>query len=99
MIWSNIVKGTMGAVTLASSSYLLVRRKGDGRRCHVVVIGGGITGSWSGWYLTQLSRQGLVRLTLVDTGHTVRGSWGDTRALHATMEDDVRIKVRQVETS
>ena len=33
-------------------------------------------------------------MTLVDSGHSVRGSWGDTRAMHATMEDDVRIKVR-----
>ena len=34
-----------------------------------------------------------MRVTLVDSGHVIRGSWGDTRALHATMEDDVRIKV------
>ena len=93
MFWSKIVKGSVGVVTLASSSYLLVRSRSGDDRCHVLVIGGGITGSWSGWYLSQLSRHGLVRLTLVDTGHTVRGSWGDTRALHATMEDDVRIKV------
>ena len=35
----------------------------------------------------------IVKVTLVDSGHNIRGSWGDTRALHATMEDDVRIKV------
>ena len=35
----------------------------------------------------------LLKVTLVDSGHNIRGSWGDTRALHATMEDDVRIKV------
>ena len=35
----------------------------------------------------------LLKVTLVDIGHNIRGSWGDTRALHATMEDDVSIKV------
>ena len=35
-----------------------------------------------------------MRVTSVDSGHNIRGSWGDTRALHATMEDDVRIKVK-----
>ena len=41
-------------------------------------------------------RLGLVRVTHVDSGHSVRGSWGDTRALHLTMEDDVRIKMNMV---
>ena len=32
------------------------------------------------------------KVTMVDAGHPIRGSWGDTRALHVAMEDDVRIK-------
>ena len=81
---------------------------------HVVVVGGGIIGSWSTWLLCHLARYNkeigknrqiseliytkcfrmdLLKVTLVDSGHNIRGSWGDTRALHATMEDDVRIKV------
>ena len=32
----------------------------------------------------------------MDSGHSVRGSWGDTRALHLTMEDDVRIKMNMI---
>ena len=42
------------------------------------------------------ARLGLLRVTHVDSGHSVRGSWGDTRALHLTMEDDVRIKMNMV---
>ena len=41
-------------------------------------------------------RIGLLRVTHVDSGHSVRGSWGDTRALHLTMEDDVRIKMNMI---
>ena len=33
-----------------------------------------------------------LKVTMVDAGHPIRGSWGDTRALHVAMEDDVRIK-------
>ena len=43
-----------------------------------------------------LFRIGLLRVTHVDIGHSVRGSWGDTRAMHLTMEDDVRIKMNMV---
>ena len=44
----------------------------------------------------EISRLGLLHVTHVDSGHSVRGSWGDTRALHLTMEDDVRIKMNMV---
>ena len=41
-------------------------------------------------------RLGMLHVTHIDSGHSVRGSWGDTRALHLTMEDDVRIKMNMV---
>ena len=59
----------------------------------MVVVGGGIMGSWSSLLLAKLASLNLVRVSLVDAGHPIRGSWGDTRALHVAMEDDVRIKM------
>ena len=43
-----------------------------------------------------LFRIGLLRVTHVDSGHSVRGSWGESRALHLTMEDEVRIRMNMV---
>eukprot|EP00092_Neocalanus_flemingeri_P033115 GFUD01036010.1.p1 GENE.GFUD01036010.1~~GFUD01036010.1.p1 ORF type:complete len:574 (+),score=141.78 GFUD01036010.1:180-1901(+) len=67
---------------------------------HIVVVGGGIMGSWSTYLLSQLineeSDSPVCKVTLVDAGHPIRGSWGDTRALHVAMEDDVRIKMNML---
>merc|ERR1711942_188962 len=55
-------------------------------------------GSWATYLLAKLiSEDGVnCRVTLVDAGHPIRGSWGDTRALHVAMEDDVRIKMNMI---
>ena len=63
---------------------------------HIVVVGGGIMGSWTTVLLSKLARRGLVKVTMVDAGHPIRGSWGDTRALHVAMEDDTRIKMNML---
>ena len=63
---------------------------------HIVVVGGGIMGSWSTILLTRLARLDLVKVTMVDAGHPIRGSWGDSRALHVAMEDDTRIKMNKI---
>ena len=56
---------------------------------HLVVVGGGVMGSWASYLLAGLG----ARVTLVDAGHPVRGSWGETRALHLTMEDPLRVEM------
>ena len=68
------------------------------RAPHIVVVGGGIMGSWATFLLAKLiSEDGVnCKVTLVDAGHPIRGSWGDTRALHVAMEDDVRIKMNML---
>ena len=61
-----------------------------------MVVGGGIMGSWTTVLLSQLARLDLLKVTMVDAGHPIRGSWGDTRALHVAMEDDTRIKMNKI---
>ena len=65
-----------------------------------MIVGGGIMGSWATYLLSQLilnkGIKGNYRVTLVDAGHPIRGSWGETRALHVAMEDDLRIKMNML---
>ena len=61
-----------------------------------MVVGGGIMGSWTTVLLSQLARLDLLKVTMVDAGHPIRGSWGDSRALHVAMEDDTRIKMNKI---
>lgn len=44
-------------------------------REHIVVIGGGVMGSSTAW---SLARKGS-KVTIVDAGHAIRGSWGESR--------------------
>ena len=53
-------------------------------------------GSWTTVLLTRLARLDLVKVTMVDAGHPIRGSWGDSRALHVAMEDDTRIQMNKM---
>ena len=45
----------------------------------LVVIGGGIMGSMATYYLSQNSN---CKVTLIDTNHAIRSSWGESRSIH-----------------
>ena len=51
---SKILKQCIGPVSLLSCSCYLATREKE----HIVVVGGGIIGSWSTWYLIKLSKLG-----------------------------------------
>eukprot|EP01083_Nonionella_stella_P025928 71397_1 len=71
---------------------------------HIVIVGGGIMGSWSAHLLSQAIAKQQVdkypyRVTLIDANHPIRGSWGDSRALHAAIDCDLRVKLNKLNLS
>ena len=66
------------------------RAKASGaRRQRVVVLGGGVMGSAAAWKLAAAG----CDVTLIDENHPVRGSWGESRASHLSMEDPFLLRL------
>jgi len=61
----------------------------DEHRDPVVVLGGGVMGLSTAW---SLSRSG-VKVTLVDAGHSEKGSWGETRIARVSYVDPVLLRL------
>jgi sarcosine oxidase len=57
---------------------------------HVVIVGGGVMGAATAW---QLSRRDNVRVTLIDTGHSIRSSWGDSRIARLAYMDELYVRM------
>ena len=89
-----------GGLGLTSSLLFGFNCISDDYKPHIVIIGGGIMGSWSMYLLSQSINNRYnenmnrypYRVSLIDAGHPIRGSWGDNRALHATFDCDLRLK-------
>ena len=56
----------------------------------IVIIGGGVMGMTTAKHLIENSTRKVV---LIDANHAVRGSWGESRASHLTIEDPVLLNM------
>jgi len=77
------------AIVTTTTTLAMTMRENEEER-EVVVVGGGVMGLASAW---KLAVSGRRRVTLIDAGHAVRGSWGSSRASHLSMEDEVLLKM------
>eukprot|EP01043_Picozoa_sp_COSAG02_P009152 COSAG02_NODE_306_length_25175_cov_76.540118_13_plen_384_part_00 len=57
--------------------------------CDVLIVGGGVVGLSTAYHLTRRGK----RVVLCNAGHSVRGSWGETRAAHLAQTDDLRLRM------
>ena len=70
-----------------SNDYVSNREK-----MNIVVVGGGIMGSFATYLLSNMDG---YRVTWIDAAHPIRGSWGETRAMHLTIDDDLKLKMNK----
>ena len=58
----------------------------------IVVVGGGIMGSFATYLLSSMNG---YHVTWIDAAHPIRGSWGETRAMHMAIDDDLKLKMNK----
>ena len=88
MASSKLFVPVMGASVVAGAACVLeraLRVQENARERHVVVVGGGVMGHAVALSLLESPRR--LRVTVVDEHHAVRGSWGESRASHLSMDD------------
>lgn len=64
-------------------------KEGELEECDVLIVGGGVAGLSTAYHLTRRGK----RVVLCNAGHSVRGSWGETRAAHLAQTDDLRLRM------
>ena len=62
---------------------------GELEECDVLVVGGGVVGLSTAYHLARRGK----RVLLCNAGHSVRGSWGESRAAHLAQTDSVRLRM------